>query len=190
MRQFLRHFGITRNLGRCRSCMRASFLSAACVWLAAFVVFAVAPSARALGLAFLAAGATLSVLWLAHLTAYAARAARCRLSTATIATDGTVTRHSRRELVPLFAKAFALIAFATALPALASKAMAQDSTCPANLPYPCGTQYCCEIQSAWYCQGYTGNVQNWRQLGTFCTPENSDEAVADLRSNCAVLLQC
>ncbi len=44
--------------------------------------------------------------------------------------------------------------------------------------------------AVWYCQGYTGNYEQWRQMGSFCTNANSDEDEADLRANCAILTAC
>ncbi|HTW34605.1 MAG TPA: hypothetical protein VMD53_08300 [Rhizomicrobium sp.] len=179
---------LANNLGRCGKCIRQSFAAALGAWIAVAVV--VMFTGFSWIAAAMAAGATLpSGLWLAHLTAYAARAARCRVSTATADAIGNVTRHSRRDLFPFFVKTFAAVALASVFQSLPTGARAQ-STCPANLPFVCGGQYCCSGAASWYCSGYRGSVPNWRQMGTFCTNANSDEDVADLRSNCAILVHC
>jgi hypothetical protein len=190
MTRFLSYFGISAKLGACAFCMRMAFVSATVAWLVAFGVQLVLHQ-QAVALVVAAIALALSFLWIAHLTAYSARRARCTVRTATMDTAGNVTRHSRRDLFPLFAKTFALAALATALPAIYSAARADDDGgCPAATPVPCGTQYCCAGQAVWFCQGYTGNFEQWKQMGSFCTNANTDEAVADLRANCAVLTAC
>lgn len=190
MARFLVYFGIGSKLGTCAFCMRMAFASAAVAWGAAFALeFFLAE--RIVATVIAAVALALSALWIAHLTAYSLRRARCTVRTPNVDDTGAVTLHSRRELLPLFARTFALTALATMLPAVFSAARADDDGgCPADTPYPCGTQYCCAGQAVWYCQGYTGNYEQWRQMGSFCTNANSDEAVADLRSNCAVLTAC
>lgn len=190
MSQFLTRLGITtlHKLGRCAFCMRAAFVSAAFVWLFAFLVQVVIPN-RIVAVALMIAASALSILWLAHLTAYAVRSARCKVSTVTIDVSGTVTKFSRRDLVPFFVRTFALAAVATVLPVLFTSARA-DEGCSGDTPYACGTQYCCSGSAVWHCKGYTGSVENWRQEGSFCTNANSDEDIADLRSNCAELVAC
>lgn len=189
MARILAHFGITPALGRCGFCMRAAFLSFVAAGLLAGSLLIVAPASLAAG-ASLTVAAALGLLWLAHLAAYAIRAARCRAATPTLAASGAVIRHSRRQVFAVFTGAFAFAALATVLPSLSRSARAQDSGCPNGTPYACGAQWCCAAPAIWHCSGYTGSVQNWRQMGSFCTRENSDENIADLRSNCAQLVRC
>ncbi len=186
MTRLLAQLGITANLGRCMFCMRAAFLSAVSLWLLTFVAIAVTPRVGIVA-PLLAAAAAFSLLWLAHLATYAGLVAHHRTVVARAGLDGFTT--SRRELFGVFAKAFAAAAVATVLPAMWGAARAQG-TCPAATPVPCGTQYCCAGSALYFCSGYTGNVPNWRQMGEFCTNANTDEDVADLRSNCAVFVQC
>jgi hypothetical protein len=90
----------------------------------------------------------------------------------------------------LFARAFWFVAVATAAPLLLRASARAQSGCPGNAPYICGSEWCCAGPAYYFCQGYTGFEPNWRALGTFCTSDNSDEAVADLRSNCAIFEFC
>ncbi len=191
MNRILNSFRVTslNKLGRCVFCMRTSAASAAIAWAMGFAVLAATRQTAIATLLMVAAGA-FTALWLAHLTAYSVRSARCRISTPTIDNAGIVTRFSRRDLLPMFARTFAFAAIATVLPALFSKAKADDEGCSGDTPYGCGTQYCCAGSALWHCSGYTGSVENWRSLGSFCTNANSDEDVADLRSNCAELVHC
>ena len=188
MREYLPYFGITTisKMGRCRFCMRAAFVSAVSTSILAFGILAVWPGA-VMGYGLAGVAAALLVLWLAHITAYAARTARCKVKTVTVL-DNSLATHTRRDLLPLFAKAFAFMVLATALPALSRPAFADG--CPAETPYECGTNWCCAAAAIWYCGGYSGNVAQWQNLGSFCTNSNSDEDVADLRSNCNVLEHC
>jgi hypothetical protein len=190
MRQLLAQFGITTigKLGRCSYCTRSAFVSAVLAWLLAFVFLAVTPWTM-IAMALAATAAMFSILWLAHLTVFAARSARCRISTVTVDENGVVTNYSRRDLFPFFAKAFAFVALASVFQFIPAKARADDG-CSGDTPFACGANWCCAASAIWYCQGYTGNVPNWAQLGSFCTNANSDEDVADLRSNCAILQQC
>ena len=74
MGAILEHIGIAAwgKLGRCRYCMAAAFRSAAGLWLLAAVLAAVSAGWIWVGGAgTLALGAT--VLWVAHLVAYAVR---------------------------------------------------------------------------------------------------------------------
>jgi len=173
------------KLGRCLFCMRAAFALATASWLLTLAILTGLGASVAVPAA--AVATSLSVLWLAHLAAHATRSARCRLATATVEADGRVTRYSRRNALAFFAQALAAVAVASMLPTATVRA---QSGCPSTHPYPCGTQHCCSAQALYYCEGYTGHVENWRKAGTFCTRENSDEDVADLRSNCAVFVTC
>lgn len=192
MRNKLQRIGITSwsMLGRCGYCMRAAATSALVTWLIALPISA-ATSNPFIAMAAIGTSSALTLLWIAHISAYALRSAQCKLRTPTVAEDGTAAYQSRRDLFPMFAKAFVLVALATAIPSVFQAARAQDdSGCSGDTPAPCGTQYCCAAPAVWFCQGYTGTSQPWAQLGTFCTRANSDEDVADLRANCAMLIAC
>jgi hypothetical protein len=190
MRQLLAHPGITaiHKLGSCMYCMRAAFLSALFSSLMALVFFAAAPGS-VFSKALIVIAALLSILWISHLIAYAARTARYRVFTAMMNTNGVEIKHTRRELFPIFLKSFLAIAFATALQTLPTAVQAQG-VCPSNQPYHCGTRYCCAGHAIWFCSGYTGNAPNWRSMGTFCTNANTNEDIYDLRSHCAILVRC
>lgn len=101
------------NLGVCRRCMHQSFVAALLAAAAAAVAWAWFGSSVAI--AFLAAGALgLTLLWIAHVVAYAARTAirpRCA------AHADAVADPSRRTFLPAFVKTAAGVALATALPA-------------------------------------------------------------------------
>lgn len=164
------------NLGGCMRCMRAALLTAIGAWAAAVLLLWVGPPIiPALAIA-VASGAT--ILWLAHIVAFAKRSA-----------DRRGFQAGRREFLAAFAHAFAWIGLATVFAAMPRPARASGE-CPTTHPYPCGADYCCDGPSYYYCEGYTGYTDPWRRLGTFCTSESSDEAVADLRSNCRILVRC
>ena len=186
--QVLRRLGVSSidELGRCLFCMRAAFLSAFCAWGTALAVMGIAPRLAPL-LAIVALA--LTTLWLTHLTAFAMRAARSQSRKAAACGTSPAISHTRRGLIASFAKAFAGIAMASAFLAFSRVASADDE-CPAGTPSPCGTQYCCAAPAKYYCQGYTGTSEPWRSMGSFCTNSDTDEDVANLRSNCAILVVC
>lgn len=188
MKTLLTSLGITTfgKLGRCLFCMRAAFVSAIVVSLLAVVALALVPW-TAIAAALLGLAAAFSLLWLAHLTAYAIRFARWQGSAAT--ERGHPAGLARRHVMTHFARALALIALATALPQL-SKPAAAAGDCPAGSPHPCGPKWCCSSPSRFHCEGYTGTVPAWRQRGHFCVQSATLEDQADLRSNCAILIQC
>ncbi len=188
MSGLLGRLGITVNLGRCMFCMRAAFFSAVSLWLFVLAAFVITSRVEIL-VPLIAAATAFSLLWLVHLATYAGLVARHRTAAAAAGLRGLTIKPSRRELFGTFAKAFAAMAVATMLPAMWGSARAQG-TCPDDTPVPCGTQYCCAGTALYFCSGYTGNVPNWRQMGEFCTNANTNEDVADLRSNCAVFVQC
>ena len=184
MERWAARVGITAlsKLGRCALCMRAAFLSAVAGIAAAIAASLLLPSSLALLSMALAIGFV--VLWLAHLAAYATRATRHSPP------SEAAPQHSRRQALAVFARAFMFVAVASAAPLLLRGAALAQSGCPATAPYLCGSDWCCSGPAYYFCQGYTGYDPNWRARGTFCTNENSDEAVADLRSNCAIFEFC
>ena len=190
MARILARLGITAGhaLGRCPLCIRAAFLSSAIAWLIAGVTIAVS-SPPVVAMAAVTAAVAFSILWVAHLTAFAVRAARCRVRTAAAPT--APSRLSRRDLYPVFAKAFMFVAAATALPALSTRALAD---CPPDAPSPCGNIWCCAKPSRFHCDGYSGTTNTpdkpWRSRGHFCIQTATLEDEADLRSNCATLVNC
>lgn len=119
-----RSLGITRitKLGGCGFCMRAAFTSAASAW----VVTAALAFAGEDMIAKLAGVAALmfSVLWVAHLMAFAGRAT----SRARYNANGTAstTVHSRREMFSLFARSVGIVAALTVLPTFALPAYAEE----------------------------------------------------------------
>ena len=188
--QFLKRLRVSSidELGRCLFCVRAAFLAAFCAWGAAFAVMGTAPG-LAVGRLLTVVALALTTLWLTHLTAFAMRAARSQSRKAAACGTSPAVGHTRRALIASFAKAFAGIAMASAFLAF-SRAASADDECPAGTPSPCGTQYCCAAPAKYYCQGYTGTSEPWRSMGSFCTNSDSDEDVANLRSNCAILVVC
>ena len=190
MRQFLKSLQVASpdDLGRCLFCVRAALASAAVAW-AATIVLAIFAAGLAAVLAALVAVA-LTILWAAHLTAHALRvvqARRVRPALRAVARRDTPTR---REMVKVFLAAFVGIAAASAFVTLAPRALAADEGCPDEAPSSCGTQYCCAGPAKYHCQGYTGYAEPWRTMVNFCTNADTDEDVADLRSNCAILTAC
>ncbi|MBI1212274.1 MAG: DUF3624 family protein [Alphaproteobacteria bacterium] len=191
MRQFLTrlHVASIDELGRCLFCVRAALVSAVVAWAATIALAVFAPSGIATVAAALIAVA-LTTLWGAHLTAHALRVVQARRVRAVVRAG--VRRHAptRREMVRMFAVAFIGIAVASAFVASTRRALAADEGCPESTPSSCGTKYCCAGPAKYHCSGYTGYAQPWRQMVNFCTNDDSDEAIADLRSNCAELVQC
>jgi hypothetical protein len=117
--RLMRWFGVSlwRSLGSCLCCMRSSFRAAAIAWVLTGVsqTFPV-PTQWLTGTSI--AAAALTVLWLGHLLAHSVKvSAAGRLSRGAGSKQGPV---SRRELMPIFARAFAMAAIATSIPNLAS----------------------------------------------------------------------
>ena len=109
---------------------------------------------------------------LAHLIAYAARVAGCQVSTAFVDADGVVTRHSRRDLLPFFAKALAAVALATVLPSAARAERLSEQCCG---PVWAAVLLCDARALSLY--RVFRKVSNWLALRDFFTNENSAEGV-------------
>jgi hypothetical protein len=191
MSRFLKrlHVASIDELGRCLFCVRAALASACVVGVVAVVLALVAPSAVVTLLAFLMAIA-LAMLWVAHLTAHAARVANARQARSALRAQARSTAPTRREMFNTFFGAFFALAVASAFVASTRRALAADEGCPENAPSGCGTQYCCSGPARWHCQGYSGYAEPWRTMVNFCSNASSDEDIADLRSNCAELVSC
>jgi hypothetical protein len=167
--------------------MRLTFLAAAAFWATALIILMFVP-ARLPGYLLLVGAVALTMLWLAHLWGFALRAATGGAADGPAGDRPEIDR-GRREMLESFAKAFLWIAAASAFAATARPASAEGRCTNPAEPYPCA-QWCCGFRSTYICEGYTGLYTPWRQLGTFCTNASSEEALADLRSNCAVLYHC
>lgn len=128
-------------IGRCPNCMRKSLLSAVVAW-AAFdysLALNIAPLWQLLALL----AVSLTGLWLAHLTTFAARRAICEKKSAAVVHGG----QSRRQVFSTFARTFGTLALVTALPGAAS---AQDRTnncltCCAKFLSDCGQSGACNV---------------------------------------------
>lgn len=111
---------LSSKLGECSYCMRKAFQSAIGTFASvAVAIYLTAPTLIVLSLASLAV--LLTLLWIAHLIAFASRRANShRLP------SGSVTR---RSVVTTFARAFVGVALATSVP---SRAVAANCsvTCP------------------------------------------------------------
>jgi hypothetical protein len=97
--------------------MSSAFRAAAMAWVLAGASQTFSFPTQCLTATSIAACA-LTVLWLGHLLAHAFKASRAaRLSRGIASEQGAI---SRRELMPIFARAFAMAAIATSIPNLAS----------------------------------------------------------------------
>ena len=155
--RFLQNLGFTlpSMLGRCVFCMRSAFLSAVVVWLGAAAAAFLAENMAAIIIALPAAA--LSMLWFAHLTAYAIQVTRHARADAEELPDP-----ARRAFFPAFAKTFALAALATSLPG-AALAMSQCQRNCYDSSSSCinDCQKCCSgsVESAMSCsQGCTSQL--------------------------------
>lgn len=133
---------LDRHLGRCPKCMRQSFLAAAAAWGLAATLWLV----NAMGIVMLAAmaaalGATL--LWLAHLAAYAVRAARA---------TADAPLESRRRFASNLLKAAGAMAIITALPGTALA----DNCCDCS---KCSSQQVCCKTANGCCGCFPGGIQ-------------------------------
>lgn len=132
--------GLFSKLGRCQFCIRTALLVALAAWACAGAAFLwLVP----LALPLAAVAAALTMLWLAHLLAFAWRAATHREA-------GTADQPNlaRRDFFPVFIRAAAFIAASSAVPALAA------GQCPPGF-YPCGNSGLC-------CKNGRGCVGNGR----------------------------
>lgn len=121
-------YKIDANLGRCPRCIRTSLLFAAAVWVAFFVTYSLASGVQLLLFILGFLGTILTALWVTHLVVYAARSSTHVVERGRLGKDPGIDE-SRRALLPTFAKAFAGIALATALPRVAS-ANSCTKSCP------------------------------------------------------------
>jgi hypothetical protein len=96
-----------RKLGSCPYCIRKAFQAAAGAWAFALLVLALGWSSASLVLAIIALG--LTALWIAHLVTYAVRVVLHwkRTQTAAETSRAVVITSSRRDLLPVFARAIA-----------------------------------------------------------------------------------
>ncbi len=137
------------NLGRCRKCMRQSFIFMLGAWAAALVAASVTDSSTpVIAVAALASVAT--VLWLAHITAFALGAAGSANKSGNRALERNVSAglvsQQRRQFIASFAKVFVLGAAATALPlqsAFAQSHLSDCLTCCASKLAACGSNGKC-----------------------------------------------
>ena len=137
------------NLGRCPKCMRQSFIFMLGAWAAALVAASVTDSpAPVIAAATLASGAT--VLWLAHITAFALGAAGSANNSENKALERRIlaglASQQRRQFIASFAKVFVLGAAATALPvgsAFAQSHLSDCLTCCASKLRACGSDGKC-----------------------------------------------
>lgn len=134
---------LNSKVGRCAVCMRKSFSAALVSWLVASFLMVALGNKIATDMA-LSLAVALTALWLAHLTAYAVRAASPK-SPPRVAAPSPAW--SRRDFLPTFGKVFAGVALATALPGLA---FAQDRlrdclTCCAKYQNSCGNDGDCNV---------------------------------------------
>lgn len=115
------------NLGHCPNCVRKAFLAAASAWCLALLI-AMAKWPNILPVAMIGAVA-LTTLWVAHIFAFARK-----VTVATESRKPNLATPSRRALWPLFVRAAAFAAFASALPG----SMIAADLRPRPLDSPCG----------------------------------------------------
>ena len=143
---------IIGQFGRCPYCMRKAFLAMAAAWgLSAFTMnFADSPS---LSVAAELIAATLTLLWAAHILAFASRSAFASRISAQLEVGDAQGLVSRRSVLPMFVKVLAVATVASALPRLALA-----GGCSASCPNGSSSKGCPEGQScSCYCNGY-GNA--------------------------------
>jgi hypothetical protein len=168
------------KLGHCPKCMRTSFLAAAAAVTACCMNRALElPPPLVMAGTAIAAG--LVSLWLAHLLAFAGRAAQGAVARAVLppATPGMeVQSWPRRRLLFLFAKAFVFAGIASMLPRSAAAQTCScdqaDCTCPAEAPN-CfinpsrGESFCCAYGDT----GCSSSLLSWCcPNGTNCYGDN------------------
>ncbi|MDE2163348.1 MAG: DUF3624 family protein [Alphaproteobacteria bacterium] len=137
------------TLGRCPKCMRQSFIFMMGAWAVALVTPSVTDlPAPAIAAAALASAAT--VLWLAHITAFALGAAGSADKSGNTALERNISAglvsQQRRQFISSFAKVFVLGAAATALPAgsvFAQSHLNDCLTCCASKLKACGSDGKC-----------------------------------------------
>jgi len=107
-----------RHLGHCSSCIRKAFQAATCAWTAALLLLGLDWPRFLPAIVIIALG--LTALWVAHLVAYAGKATLAEKSDSSAENDNAyITTSSRRDLLPLFARALAVAALTSAAPTLA-----------------------------------------------------------------------
>jgi hypothetical protein len=149
MAKQLRHWAAS-HLGVCQRCMRQAFAAAIASILCA-VLLGIALGAVPVAFAASAVSLALIVLWCAHLVAYSLRAVA--LAAAARRPAHSVARHkdrSRREIVPLFAKAFVFVALASTIGARSAHACVQ-------LPIGCSSNNDCKCSGC--CGSWDGNTK-------------------------------
>lgn len=128
------------NLGRCPKCMRQSF-----VFMLAALGLAVVTSMVTSSPTLLIAGTVVALgsagLWLSHMLAYALRSARRKTAPSSFRVSkksaADIEIQPRRQFIISFARSFALVAAATALPVGSAFA----ATCPCAAPLKCCWSY-------------------------------------------------
>ena len=140
---------LIRHLGRCSRCMRQSCVFMLGSWGLTIALMGASTSSLVLHLVE-AISVAATVLWLAHLVAFAARTVKGELSSEREATVRNASDDPsippRRRFLFEFAKNFLLVAAATALPASAALAQTKTQsclTCCASLLSNCGSSERC-----------------------------------------------
>jgi hypothetical protein len=154
------------NLGRCPRCMQTSFYVALDAWVLMLAVLLTIHDATTRRVATTAAIA-FTGLWVAHLVAYAARAATTSDKADDLSAEAT-TVWSRRQIASMFVRTLGAAAAGTALPATVftvllgtgGTAKCDEFGCDGNL---CDTNHPCNrgCQCVYPEQGKMGYCQVW-----------------------------
>ena len=154
---------VDANLGRCPKCMRISFLASLAAWALLVAVNLIDDQSAFTAVATISALA-FTVLWIAHLVAYATRAAMGSDKPNDRSVEPTAVL-SRRQIIPIFARALGAVALSTALPAtaFAQSRLNKCLTCCAEHLQKCGGAGACHVN-------YENCVANCNSSGT--TPSN------------------
>ena len=138
-RQLIHQIGISlwNSLGSCPRCIRSAFQAAFIAWVLTGLGQVVPFLPQLQTLSRIAAFA-LTALWMQHLLAYALKVSIAAPRPQMTTSQGAM---SRRDMLPIFARALATTAFATSLPTLAlaqcdqaeaTRCQAAASNCRAN----------------------------------------------------------
>lgn len=170
---------IFNNIGRCPKCMRQSFVFMLGAFSLAIVIELTVRSPALLIASRIVAVSSVG-LWLSHLAAFSLRATRNAKS----ATPNAIGKNSetdlelqpRRQFLLTFARSFALVAAATALPVRSASAQA-GCNCPDITPKCCynsnGQTYVCAPADANCCGDPDPNVAPWScPSGHYCTGDH------------------
>jgi hypothetical protein len=176
---------MSRKLGKCPKCMKASARGAFAGWIAYAILYLVRPTPL-LRVFVLAVAASFSLLMISHIVAYTLRVTFCLRNSARDATGQAIpgnqsgSRWSRRQLL----RASVQIGLVGGIVATFGSLIKAHAACPAG-SLDCGNGWCCPADTPYFC-GYN----SCKGVSRKCFRGATSEDLKELQQCCSSLIHC